>query len=485
MKRLLDRAAALLLLALTSPLLVVACVAIRLESSGSPIYRQRRVGKDGAPFDLYKLRTMVSGAEEMGAGLAVDEGDPRITRVGMFLRRFSLDELPNLLNVLRGEMSLVGPRPTVQEQVAQYTERQRGRLSVEPGITGWAQIKGRAALPWHERIELDLWYVENWSLRLDLTHPAVDGQASAQWQGSLPRRDGRLAPVIRPSQPTVISSGSERELRLRVSRIDPEAHPVATRPVEAPSGADPAQAHAHPFLQDAPVGTVASPAVNDEKRCAFARSHAACDGNPLAGPDAPTRGRAERRCDTRPNADRQRQRERRPQRGITAEPSLERAVERQPLVDRECPVGSGDRARERPCSARRSERLDLDGPAAERTTAGVPEGAGEPRLPPVGDVGPLDAEAERGRSSRVRANHSADALELRIEPVTRAGGLVGVAVTRDRIEGRQRTGRKPRCRAARGGDRDLAARRHPVYRQLPREQMGQGRETGVSAVRSY
>jgi lipopolysaccharide/colanic/teichoic acid biosynthesis glycosyltransferase len=167
-KRALDRLGALVLLVVTSPLLATACIAIRLESAGSPIYRQRRVGKDGAPFDLFKLRTMVSGAETMGAGLAVDEDDPRITRVGRFLRRFSLDELPNLLNVLRGEMSLVGPRPTVQEQVSQYTERQRRRLSVEPGITGWAQIKGRAALPWHERIELDLWYVENWSLRLDL-----------------------------------------------------------------------------------------------------------------------------------------------------------------------------------------------------------------------------------------------------------------------------------------------------------------------------
>jgi lipopolysaccharide/colanic/teichoic acid biosynthesis glycosyltransferase len=167
-KRLLDRIAALVLLVISSPVLIAACIAIRLESSGTPIYRQRRIGKDGVPFDLYKLRTMVSGAEGMGTGLAVDEGDPRITRVGGFLRRFSLDELPNLINVLRGEMSLVGPRPTVRAQVEQYSERQRKRLTVEPGITGWAQIKGRAALPWHDRIELDLWYVEHWSLRLDL-----------------------------------------------------------------------------------------------------------------------------------------------------------------------------------------------------------------------------------------------------------------------------------------------------------------------------
>jgi lipopolysaccharide/colanic/teichoic acid biosynthesis glycosyltransferase len=167
-KRALDAVGAAFLIVVTSPLLGLACLAIRLESSGSPIYRQRRIGKHGAEFDLYKLRTMVSGAEGMGASLAVDEGDPRITRVGALLRRLSLDELPNLVNVLRGEMSLVGPRPTLQVQVAQYSERQRGRLAVEPGITGWAQVKGRAALPWHERIELDLWYIEHWSLVLDL-----------------------------------------------------------------------------------------------------------------------------------------------------------------------------------------------------------------------------------------------------------------------------------------------------------------------------
>jgi lipopolysaccharide/colanic/teichoic acid biosynthesis glycosyltransferase len=167
-KRAIDVGAAAGLLVLSAPIVGLACLAVRIETPGSPIYRQRRVGKDGAHFDLLKLRTMVSGAERMGAGLAVDEGDPRITRVGAIVRRLSLDEFPNLINVLRGEMSLVGPRPTVQVQVAQYTERQLGRLSVPPGITGWAQVKGRAALPWHERIELDLWYIEHWSLRLDL-----------------------------------------------------------------------------------------------------------------------------------------------------------------------------------------------------------------------------------------------------------------------------------------------------------------------------
>jgi len=168
-KRVLDVVGAGAALAAASPALAVAAVLIRLESPGHPIYRQRRVGRDGRAFEVYKLRTMVSGAETMGPGLAVDEGDERITRVGAVLRRISLDELPNLVNVVRGEMSLVGPRPTVQVQVDRYTERQRGRLAVRPGITGWAQVNGRASLPWHERIELDLWYIEHASLRLDLT----------------------------------------------------------------------------------------------------------------------------------------------------------------------------------------------------------------------------------------------------------------------------------------------------------------------------
>jgi lipopolysaccharide/colanic/teichoic acid biosynthesis glycosyltransferase len=167
-KRAFDILGAAALLVLSAPILGLACLAVRGESPGSAIYRQRRVGKDGKHFDLLKLRTMVSGAERMGAGLAVDEGDPRITRVGAFVRRLSIDELPNLVNVLSGEMSLVGPRPTVPVQVSQYTQRQLGRLSVPPGITGWAQVKGRAALPWHERIELDLWYIEHWSFGLDV-----------------------------------------------------------------------------------------------------------------------------------------------------------------------------------------------------------------------------------------------------------------------------------------------------------------------------
>ncbi|HEY4094595.1 MAG TPA: sugar transferase [Baekduia sp.] len=168
LRRVFDVLVSAIALAILSPVLAAAIVAIRLESPGHPIYRQRRIGRDGEAFDMIKLRTMVSGAEKMGAGLAVDDGDSRITRSGRFLRRTSLDEVPNLVNVLRGEMSIIGPRPTVPVQVAQYTERQRGRLAVRPGITGWAQVNGRASLPWPQRIELDLEYVERCSIVLDL-----------------------------------------------------------------------------------------------------------------------------------------------------------------------------------------------------------------------------------------------------------------------------------------------------------------------------
>jgi lipopolysaccharide/colanic/teichoic acid biosynthesis glycosyltransferase len=152
----------------TAPVIAALALAIRIESPGHPIYKQTRAGLDGHEFTIYKLRTMVRGAEFTGAGLAIQEGDDRITRIGTMLRRYSLDELPNLWNVLRGEMAIVGPRPTLPIQVQQYTERQRGRLAVKPGITGWAQVNGRASLPWTERIELDLWYVEHESIALDL-----------------------------------------------------------------------------------------------------------------------------------------------------------------------------------------------------------------------------------------------------------------------------------------------------------------------------
>jgi len=167
-KRALDVAVSGTLLVVSAPVVALAALAVRLETLGHPIYRQTRVGKDGHVFEVLKLRTMVSGAEHLGAGMAVDEGDTRITRVGAFLRRTSIDELPNLINVLRGEMSLIGPRPTIQVQVDQYTDRQRRRLQARPGLSGWAQVNGRASLPWPRRIELDLEYLERASLRLDL-----------------------------------------------------------------------------------------------------------------------------------------------------------------------------------------------------------------------------------------------------------------------------------------------------------------------------
>jgi lipopolysaccharide/colanic/teichoic acid biosynthesis glycosyltransferase len=155
-------------LALTSPLIGIAALVVKLEDGGPVLYRQRRVGRDGEEFELLKIRTMVVDAERLGARYAVDRGDPRITRAGRILRRLSIDELPQLWNVVRGDMSVIGPRPTLRYQVERYTERQRRRLEVKPGITGWAQIHGRAALPWDDRIELDVWYVEHRSPKVDL-----------------------------------------------------------------------------------------------------------------------------------------------------------------------------------------------------------------------------------------------------------------------------------------------------------------------------
>ena len=155
-------------LVLASPVLAAAAVAIKLEDGGPILYRQRRVGYQGRDFDLLKLRTMVVDAERQGAGFAVNRGDSRITRAGRVLRRLSLDELPQLWNVVRGDMSLIGPRPTLRYQVDEYTPRQRRRLDVKPGLTGWAQVHGRTKLPWDERIELDVWYVEHRSAWLDV-----------------------------------------------------------------------------------------------------------------------------------------------------------------------------------------------------------------------------------------------------------------------------------------------------------------------------
>ena len=193
-KRLLDVVIAGAGSALSAPVVVLVAAAIRIESPGSPIYRQTRVGQDGATFEIYKLRTMMHGAEFTGAGLAIQRGDARITRVGQLLRRLSLDELPNLWNVVRGEMSIVGPRPTIPVQVAQYTERQRGRLAVKPGITGWAQVNGRAALPWSERIELDLWYVEHQSFALDLKILTMTARAVLSGHGLYKGKGGGWHP---------------------------------------------------------------------------------------------------------------------------------------------------------------------------------------------------------------------------------------------------------------------------------------------------
>jgi lipopolysaccharide/colanic/teichoic acid biosynthesis glycosyltransferase len=166
--RILDVAIAGAGLVVTSPLLAAGAVAVKLQDGGPVLYRQTRVGKEGVDFELLKLRTMIVGAEQQGAGYAVDRGDARITRAGRVLRRLSIDELPQLWNVVRGDMSVIGPRPTLRYQVEQYDERQRHRLDVKPGITGWAQIHGRASLPWAERIELDLWYVRHRDWKTDL-----------------------------------------------------------------------------------------------------------------------------------------------------------------------------------------------------------------------------------------------------------------------------------------------------------------------------
>jgi len=168
MRRAFDIPGAVALLLLSSPLLALAALAIKLEDGGPVLYRQRRVGKDGVEFELLKLRTMIVGAETQGAGWAIDKGDPRITRAGRILRRLSLDELPQLWNIVRGDMSLIGPRPTLKYQVEQYEPWKRRRLDVKPGLTGLAQVEGRASLSWDDRIRLDVWYVENRSPWLDL-----------------------------------------------------------------------------------------------------------------------------------------------------------------------------------------------------------------------------------------------------------------------------------------------------------------------------
>ncbi len=167
MPRAFDLAVAGIALVILSPFLLLAALAIKLGSRGPVIYRQRRVGRAGREFELWKLRTMVAGSDPVGVGTVVTREDPRVTRAGRFLRRTSFDEVPNLVNVLRGEMAIVGPRPTIPAQVDSYTPRQHRRHEVLPGITGWAQVRGRAGIPWEERIELDVWYVDHRTVALD------------------------------------------------------------------------------------------------------------------------------------------------------------------------------------------------------------------------------------------------------------------------------------------------------------------------------
>jgi lipopolysaccharide/colanic/teichoic acid biosynthesis glycosyltransferase len=201
-----DLAIAAVGLVLLSPLLLAAAIAIKLESRGPVLYRQRRVGKDGLIFDLFKLRTMRQGADPVGVGTAVTADDPRVTRTGRFLRRYSLDELPNLINVLRGEMRIVGPRATLPAQVELYTPRQLRRLDLRPGVTGWAQIHGRAGIPWEERIELDVWYVEHRSLWLDLKILAKTPAALLGGAGSV-----AVDPYAGSSPDSPLRQAAERE----------------------------------------------------------------------------------------------------------------------------------------------------------------------------------------------------------------------------------------------------------------------------------
>lgn len=167
-KRVFDLLCAFLILVLISPLLIVVALTIMITSPGEVFFKQQRLGLHGKIFWMYKFRSMVPNAVNTGSGMFVEKDDTRITVIGKILRKTSIDELPQLYNVLRGEMSLVGPRPAPLHHLDMYDERQRKRLNVKPGITGWAQINGRVALYWPERIKLDLWYVENYSFWLDI-----------------------------------------------------------------------------------------------------------------------------------------------------------------------------------------------------------------------------------------------------------------------------------------------------------------------------
>lgn len=167
-KRIMDILISAVTLVALCPFLIVIALIIKLTSSGPVFFIQERIGKDGKSFKLIKFRTMVQGAEKVTQGVHIDKTNPYITKIGRFLRKWSIDEIPELINVLKGEMSLVGPRPTLEYQVRKYNDFQKKRLLVKPGLSGWAQVNGRNAIPWEKRIELDVWYVEHWSLWLDI-----------------------------------------------------------------------------------------------------------------------------------------------------------------------------------------------------------------------------------------------------------------------------------------------------------------------------
>lgn len=170
-KRVLDLILALLALILLSPLMLAAALAVKLSSKGPVIFKQKRLGRDGREFDFYKFRSMVVNAEQTGSGVYSGKDDPRVTKVGRILRASSIDELPQLINILKGDMALIGPRPPLTYHpwpIHQYSEFQRHMFDVRPGITGWAQTHGRKDVEWHHRIELNVWYVEHVSLGLDL-----------------------------------------------------------------------------------------------------------------------------------------------------------------------------------------------------------------------------------------------------------------------------------------------------------------------------
>jgi len=167
LKRIIDAVVSGIGLIILFPIFVIIGILIKLDSKGSVFFRQKRVGRNGRIFRPWKFRTMIEGAVNKGLDYNVAKDDPRITKVGRILRNWGLDELPQLINVLKGEMSIVGPRPTLKYQVDRYDDFQRKRLLVKPGITGWALIHGRNLLSWEERIKYDVWYGENWSLGLD------------------------------------------------------------------------------------------------------------------------------------------------------------------------------------------------------------------------------------------------------------------------------------------------------------------------------